>query len=210
VSGNRLIQTRLELKFWTNGVPEIDAVRPPRCLGCGAASHAPGSKVIVVGHGVRRRQMRGPLRVGDEPGELEYQIRRYRCRQCGAVMTAGPKERLRCRLFSLPAITWALWLYGVECISSRAVRHRISPWRKVGAAADRTWQTLRRWLGAARDGRLFPFPIKASGRPRQLAERVSRVLMAKAPPSFATAKGSEQSVAGALYSAMGITPCAAV
>jgi hypothetical protein len=148
--------------------------------------------------------------VNDEPREVEYQIRRYRCRQCGAVMTAGPRERLRYRLFSLPAITWALSLYGVERISSREVRHRISPWRKVGAAADRTWQTLRRWLGAASDGQLFPFPIKASGPPRWLAERLSRVLMAKAPPSFATASASEQSVAGALYSAMGITPCAAV
>lgn len=124
-------------------------------------------------------------------------------------MTAGPRESLRCRLFSLPAITWALWLYGVERVSSREVRHRLSPWRKVGASADRTWQTLRRWLAAARDGRLFPFAIKASGPPRQLAERLSRVLMSKAPPSFATETGAEQSVAGALYSAMGITPCAA-
>ena len=210
MSENRLIQTQLELKFWTNGVPQIDAVRPKQCLGCGAASHAPGRKLVVVGHGVRRRQMRGPARVGAEPAEVEYQIRRYRCRQCGAVMTAGPRERLRCRLFSLPAITWALSLYGVEGVSSRAVRQRVSPWRRVGAAADRTWQTLRRWLGAARDGRLFPFAMKASGRPRQVAERLSRVLMAKAPPSFARAPASEQSVAGALYSAMGIAPCAAV
>lgn len=125
-------------------------------------------------------------------------------------MTAGPRERLRSRLFSLPAIVWALSLYGVERVSSRDVRCQISPWRKVGAAADRTWQTLRRWLGAARCGRLFPFPITACGTPRLLAARLSRVLMAKAPPSFATAPAAEQSVAGALYSAMGISPCAAV
>jgi hypothetical protein len=43
-----------------------------------------------------------------------------------------------------------------------------------------------------------------------LAERMSRALMAKAPPSFADRLTAEQVVAGALHAAMGITPCAAV
>ena len=125
-------------------------------------------------------------------------------------MTVGPTETLRYRLFSLPAIAWALCMYGPERVSSREVRRQISPWRKIGAAADRSWQTLRRWLRAAAAGRLFPFPLAARGAPRELAERTSRALMAKAPPSFADRLTAEQVVAGALHAAMGITPCAAV
>ncbi len=123
-------------------------------------------------------------------------------------MTVGPTETLRYRLYSLPAIAWALCLYGAERVSSREVRRQISPWGKIGAAADRCWQTLRRWIRAAAAGRLFPFPLVARGAPRDLAERASRMLMAKAPPSFAAHSTSEQVVAGALHTVMGITPCA--
>ena len=125
-------------------------------------------------------------------------------------MAVGPTETLRYRLFSLPAIAWALCLYGTERVSSREVRRQISPWRKIGAAADRSWQTLRRWLRAAAAGHRFPFPVAAHGAPRELAERASRALMAKAPPSFADRSTSEQVVAGALHAAMGITPCATI
>lgn len=125
-------------------------------------------------------------------------------------MTVGPTETLRYRLFSLPAIAWALCLYGAERVSGREVRRQISPWRKIGAAADRSWQTLRRWLRAAAAGRLFPFPLAVRGAPRELAERASRALMAKAPPSFAERSTSEQVVAGALHAAMGITLCTTV
>jgi hypothetical protein len=154
--------------------------------------------------------MRGPQQVGGSPQEAGYRVRRYRCRRCGAVMTVGPTEMLRHRLFSLPAIAWALCLYGPQCVSSREVRRQISPWQKIGAAAERSWQTLRRWLRAAAAGRLFPFPLTVRGAPRELAERASRALMAKAPPSFADRSTAEQVVAGALHAAMGITPCAAV
>jgi transposase-like protein len=154
--------------------------------------------------------MRGPEQVGEKAGEESYRVRRYRCRRCGAVMTVAPTETLRYRLFSLPAIACALCLYGTERVSSREVRRRISPWRKIGAAADRSWQTLRRWLRAAAAGLLFPFPLAARGAPRELAGRVSRALMAKAPPSFADRSTAEQVVAGALHAAMGITPCATV
>ena len=73
-------------------------------------------------------------------------------------MTVGPT--LRYRLFALPAIARALCLYVAERVSSREVRPQISPWRKIGAAAHRSWQTtLRQWLRAAASGRLFPFTL---------------------------------------------------
>lgn len=210
MSKTRLVQTQLNLKFWTNRTPEVGTVRPARCAGCGAASHPPGRKLVVVGHGVRMRQLRGPCGVGQEPEVLEIRVRRYRCRACGAVLTAGPPEALRYRLFSLVAIVAALSMYGAERVSSREVRRRVSPWRVVGAAAERTWQTLQRWIRAARAGHLFPFAMTARGAPREVAERVSRMLMAKAPPSWADLPVTVQVVQGALQATMGITPCASV
>lgn len=123
-------------------------------------------------------------------------------------MVAGPPEALRYRLFSLVAIVWALAMYGTEGVPSREVRRRISPWRVVGAAADRTWQTLRRWTQAARSQRLFPFPVMTGGGPREVAARATTLLMAMAPPHWAGAAVAEQAVMGAVHAAMGITPCA--
>jgi hypothetical protein len=161
----------------------------------------------VVGHGVRRRQLRGPLRFGDDPGEMEVEVRRFRCLRCRAVVSVGPPEALRYRLFSAVAITWALALFGVERHPSAVVRRRISPWRVLGATAARSWRTLRSWLRSATKGQLLPGASAMSGRPRELATRLSYTLAAKAPPAFFRRSISEQAVIGALHSLMGIAPC---
>lgn len=152
------------------------------------------------------------MRFGDEPGEVEIGVRRFRCLSCRAVVSVGPPEALRYRLFSVVAIAWALALFGIERRSSRAVRGRISPWRVIGATAAGSWQTLRRWLRSAAKGELFRWfgwsaPV---GRPREVATRLSYALTASAPPSFSDRSLPEQTVIGALQSAMGITPCAPV
>jgi hypothetical protein len=163
---------------------------------------------VVVGHGVRVRQMRGPVTTGGPPQEITYRVRRFRCRRCTAVLSVGPPEALRYRLFSLVAIVWAIALYGIERVSSRGVRRRISPWRIVGSAAELGWQSLRRWLHKAGSGELLPYAQPVRGSPREIAARLSYVLVAKAPPHFAELSIAEQAVQGALHAAMGITPCA--
>jgi hypothetical protein len=151
--------------------------------------------------------MRGPLNPGCAPQELEYWVRRYRCRRCGAIVNVGPSEGLRYRLFSLIAVVWAIALYGIERLPSREVRRRVSPWRIVGTSAAR-WSTLRRWLRAAESGVLLATAPAVSGTPREIARRLSYVLSASAPPGFRDETIAEQTVHGALHRAMGIAPCA--
>jgi hypothetical protein len=206
MSTKRLVHSDLELKFWQDGVPDVDAVRPTHCPGCGAASQCPGRPLTVVGHGVRERQLRGPSHVGTEPRLITIGVRRFRCRCCKAVMVVAPPEVLRYRLFSAVAITWALALYAVERLSAARVRHRISPWRVVGLAASSGWQTLRRWIGAAGAGTLLPGIAARDDRPRQMAASVVWALAARCPPSLRSESTAHQAVSGALHTLMGITP----
>lgn len=206
MSKKRLIHSTLELKFWVESVPEVEAVRPSRCVGCGAASRRPGRPLTVVGHGLRSRQLRGPIAVGAEPEELAIQQRRFRCRSCGAVMVVAPAHVVRYRLFSSVAITWALTLYGVKQVSAAAVRRTSSPWRVLGATAARGWRSLSNWATAARLGFLFPVRLGLVGAPRRIAGALVWALAARAPPAFRTQSVAHQAVAGVLHSLMGITP----
>jgi len=206
VSKLRLIHSRLDLKFWTEGVPELEAVRPARCVSCGAASRCPGRPLTVVGHGLRTRQLRGPLHIGEAPVELMVRFRRFRCRGCGAVMAVVPPELVRYRLYSVVAIVWALALFGLEGISASHVRERVSPWSIVGPTAARSWQTLRRWLEAAGRASLLPLRLPRQGQPRALAAAMAHSLSSRAPPSCRTESIAHQAVSGALHALMGITP----
>jgi len=205
VSERRLIHSRLELKFWTGRVPSVEGVRPQRCTGCGAASRCPGKRLGVVGHGVRRRQLRGPAKVGGEPEEQTVVQRRFRCRSCGAVMVVAPAQVLRRRLFSTTAVVWALVLFGVEGVAAARVRSTISPWQVVGATAVPCWQALKDWIRASGAGRLLPVK-SVLGAPRRLAARLVWALTALAPPSFRGEPVAHQAVSGALHALMGITP----
>jgi hypothetical protein len=201
-----LVHSRLGVEFWAGRVPAIEAVRPPRCGVCGAASQCPGQPLTLVGHGVRERQQRGPSEVGAAPGEVTVMQRRFRCRSCGAVMVVAPAQVLRRRLFSTGAIVWALSLFGCDVLSPRHVRERVSPWRKVGATAARGWQTLRKWVRAAGSGQLLPLRPLGAGGPRQVATRVIWALEAHAPPSARDGSVAHRAVSGALHTLMGITP----
>jgi len=206
MSKKRLLYSQLDLKFWVKTVPAVEAVRPPRCTGCGAASREPGKRLTVVGHGVRWRQLRGPTGVGQEPQEVELQQRRFRCRRCRAVMVVAPAHVLRYRLFSSVAIVWALTLYGVERLSATRVRKLINPWRLVGATAARGWRSLGNWARAAESRGLLPVKRAVSGTVRQVAAGVAWGLSALAPPAFRSQSVAHQGVAGALHALMGITP----
>ena len=206
MSNQRLVHSRLDLKFWVGSVPALEAVRPPRCPGCGAASRCPGQPLTVVGHGVRERQLRGPSEVDGPPEQFESRQRRFRCRSCRAVLVVAPAHVLRYRLFSSVAIVWALALYGIEQAAAAEVRRRINPWRVVGATAARGWQSLSNWSDAAQCRGLLPLRAVMSGTARQVAAAVSWALSALAPPALRAQSVAHQAVSGTLHALMGITP----
>ena len=182
-SQDRFVQIALEVKDWIAATPSAAAARPGRCPCCGAASRPLGGPPRLVGHGVRARQLRGPVQA-DRDGEIvEVVLRRYRCRGCRAIVAVGPRGLVRRRLFSAGAIGLSLALWAIERLPAGAVRRRVSPWRVVGAAAAATWSSLRRWAGAVRAGRLWPrtVGVPADGMPlREVAARAACRLAALA------------------------------
>ncbi len=104
--------------------------------------------------------------------------RRYLCRACRAVMTVVPRDVVARRHFSAGAIGLALFVYGKLRAAASEVAARIGLWGH-GAGA---WRTVRRWLTAVEDGRLFR-GIRSSPcgwPPCRRAERAAMTLVARA------------------------------
>ena len=156
--------------------------------------------MLLHGHGVRSRQVRGPLDVGGAPEETDVLVRRYRCIECSAVVVVVPRGLARRRLFMLPAILLALSLWAVDRRPAREVRGAISPHRTVGVVAGWAWTSLGRWARAAADGRLARKlrPIPPGVARRELARRVVHTVAAFAPPALRGATIHEQVFAGAM------------
>jgi len=60
-SGQGIVYSAIDVKEWAAEIPSVDAVRPGCCSRCGAASRPSGAGVVLVGHGARDRQIRGPV-----------------------------------------------------------------------------------------------------------------------------------------------------
>ena len=118
----RLVHSELDIKTWIRREPSVDEVRPCWCPCCGAASRVPGASLALHGHGVRERQVRGPVERRGRPTTVIVAARRYRCQRCRAVIVVVPRGILPRRLFASTAIAWALWLFGVERKSPMRVR----------------------------------------------------------------------------------------
>lgn len=144
-----------------------------------------GGGIVVQGHGVRERQVWGPRESGGPPELLSILARRYRCKRCRAVTVVGPAELLTRRLYSAAAIAYALALFAIARLSSRAVRSMVSPLRLVGPTSASRWLTLSRWCKAMCEARVFhsvgPFP--ESWASRRIAERAAMTLASYALPS---------------------------
>ena len=140
---------------------------------------------MIQGHGLRERQLRGPSAPELHPEQRVLRIRRYRCTACTAIITVVPRDILTRRLYSGPAIAWALALFGVLRLSTVAIRQRVSPFGVVGATAFTRWKTLLRWVTAVATGRLFTCvrPPPQDWSARQVAERAAATLAAHALPS---------------------------
>lgn len=175
-----MIHTRVGIKAWLSRTPAVDEVRPTHCVGCGSASRPAGASLVLHGHGLLMRQVRGVLDVGEPPNIVVVPVRRYACQRCDAVMTVVPAGMLARRQYWGPAIAYALYLWVIAGLSDRRVREAACGWQLRGRS-PRGWAQLYRWTRAA--ARLFalPRPIAVARDVRETAQRVLITLSALAP-----------------------------
>lgn len=186
-------------------MPSVEEARPAACPCCGRASREPGRGLGLHGHGLRDRQVRGPVEHWGRPKTVVIAVRRYLCQRCSAVIVVVPRGVVRRRLFSSAAMARALWLFGVGQLPPARVREKVSPWQAAGATAAVGWAQLRRWARDVELGRLFGgLPAAAGGGGRAVAERIATALRGIAPPAAWGASEAEQVWQGALHAEAGI------
>lgn len=148
-------------------LPEVDAVRPTSCPCCSRSSQLPGRPLVIHGHGLRTRDLLGPLDDDEVTGVHSITLRRYRCTACRAVLTVMPRGMAPGYRYSLAAIALALaaWLES----SAHRVRSRVSPLSVVDDC--KRWSSLGRWARQWRN--LWPaLQLAGDGPARQLAARI--------------------------------------
>jgi hypothetical protein len=171
----------MEVKYWVQEAPDIDAVRPRTCPCCGAAAMPLGGRRGLVGHGIRERQVLGPWSEGSAPEALTLKLRRYRCRHREAIVTAAPSGLLRHVVYGAVAIAMALALWAHTRQSGRWVRPQVSPLR-VGAERWHGWRSLCRWARTA--SKLWPgLRVMAASTREQALSAVTQLAARAAAPS---------------------------
>lgn len=172
--------------------------RPRVCPECGQPAFE-GGRVRIHGHGLVRRQQRGPPAPGQSPATEVLLCRRYLCTGCGAVLTVLPASAQARKHFSGAAIALALTLWGLCGLSATQVRAQVSDWVHTGAAA-RGWRSLKRWAAQVAGGELFPgLGVRAEGSPREVAARAAQALCGTCPPAVRSLLLPQQAFAGALH-----------
>lgn len=131
---------------------------------------------MLVGHGLRERQVRGPALPQGQPETRVIAVRRYRCQRCGGLTTVLPRGLAARRHYSASAIGLALCLHGIRGLSVGETRQRVCTWR-AGFETER-WTTLASWLAAVAEGRLFACVRRSPARAslRRQAERAAATL----------------------------------
>lgn len=137
--------TGWSVERWLQQMPTVEEARPARCPLCNAPSHPVGEGLGLHGHGVRSRQVWGPLSAEAEPQIHEVLVRRYQCQSCGQTFTVGPESMARRYLYMVTAIVAGLWRWGQRREPARRVRQQLSPLRVQGAARPERWASLARW-----------------------------------------------------------------
>lgn len=134
----------------------------------------------MLGHGLRERQVCGPLDAGGAPQELTVRARRYRCSACGAIVVVVPRGVLPRRRYSASAIGWVLARVGLDGATTPVIRAEVCDAVLLGVAAAERWLAPSRWIEASRRGQLFPrLGRHGAESPRaQIAERTAMQLVA--------------------------------
>lgn len=175
-----IVYRGLDVKNWLHRPPTVEEARPGRCPGCDAAGRPVGGPVGLHGHGLRDRQVRGPIVVGDPATETVIVCRRYRCTACGAIVTVVPCGIEPRRHYGRAAICMALALWALEGWSVMAVRARVGTWRNPLATS---WRTLRRWAAAVAAGGWSWCDGAGGLAPRAAAARAAQIAAGRAPPT---------------------------
>jgi len=175
-SNKGIVHSDIDVKTWLLGLPTAEQARPACCPHCGRAGHALGQVVGLVGHGVRERQLRGPIEPWAPSTTVVLRVRRYRCRWCGHTVTVLPRGVVARRHYGGYAIASAFWQYGVKQRSIERTREIVAG----GNTFEPGWPSMRRWAQAAGRGELFgevrPWPPNWTL--RRQAERIATTLLA--------------------------------
>jgi hypothetical protein len=189
-SSSRIVHHALDVKRWTASPPSTEQARPGACVACGAASRPTGGGLVLHGHGLRDRQVRGPVDADSEPRWIVIACRRYECTACGATMTVVPRGVAPRRYYGHAAIAMALALWAIAGEPVADIRRRVCAWRQSHEAPS-TWPTLRRWARAAHDA-----IGDASLALEIAAARVAQHAIGRAPPEARHAPRWAQAFAG--------------
>lgn len=133
--------------------PTVAGARPARCPSCDAPAEASG-RMILVGHGARIRRVWGPPWAGRQAEIEAVSQRRYRCRNCCAVVVVRPRGLVGRLRYRAVAVALALFRWGHQRRPGHAVQAEISPAPPGLYALLHGWRQLRRWARAA--VRLWP------------------------------------------------------
>jgi hypothetical protein len=177
-SASVVVHSFIDVKSWAAAPPSVEVARPACCPHCGRVSRIPGEPLGLVGHGLRDRQVRGPVEPGAQASLLTLRVRRYRCRHCRATVTVVPRGCVPARHYGAAAIALSCVLYGMRAESLRVTRARVSPWRST----EPGWPAMGRWLRAIEGGAIFARVRRCPGNwtGRRRAERVAQSVLGAA------------------------------
>lgn len=150
-----IVHRELDVKDWLLRPPSVEAARPGACPTCDAAGRPVGGRVGLHGHGLRGRQVRGPIAVEARSTEAVLACRRYRCTACGAVVTVVPRGLEPRRHYGRAAICFALALWALAGGPSGRCGAGSAPGRtrrrRAGARCGGRRPRRRRGVGATAD-----------------------------------------------------------
>jgi len=175
-----IVYRALDVKIWMQRPPTVEEARPGSCPRCEAASRPPGDRLGLHGHGLRDRQVRGPLAIDAPSTTAVIACRRYLCTSCGAVLTVVPRGIEPRRHYGRAAICLALALWAVAGQPTAAVQRRVCAW--TTPTSTTSWRALRRWALAVASG-AWSWCGTAGLASRAAAARAAQIAAGRAPPS---------------------------
>jgi len=173
-----IVHRALDVKIWLQRPPSVEEARPGRCPRCDAAGRPTGGPLGLHGHGVRDRQVRGPLEITAASTTSVIACRRYLCVGCGAVITVVPGGIEPRRHYGRAAICLALALWALGGQPTTVVRERVGAWPSQEATS---WRTLRRWATAIASGAWSWCAAAVGLAPRAAAARAAQIAAGLAP-----------------------------
>jgi len=131
----------------------------------------------------------------DRPDGLPRQdilkLRRYRCTECGCVVTLLPRDLTKRRRHALGLICLALALWSQGGLSAEKVREKLG----CHQSFEPGWPQLRRW---ARGGEFGVLGLSAD-LPHKLARQITQRVSGRAPPGKRALPIADMTFFGAAY-----------